>query len=82
MPQCRENAPNRVRLGRRLCLIQALANVLVAHLVAERGQLHALCEARNWCFEETEEQSRQLDRIDHALTALGLFDTRKRGHSQ
>jgi hypothetical protein len=62
--------------------VQALASVVVAHLVAKRGRLHTLCERQNWRWSETEGQSHQLDSVDHALTALGLFDTIREGDQQ
>jgi hypothetical protein len=53
-------------------LVQALARVLIAHLVAERGRLHEMCEQHSWLW--SRHLSAQLDIIDHGLTALGLFD--------
>lgn len=51
----------------------------VERLLARREAIHRHCELRGWNGKQTRRESLELDRIDWALTELGMFDTAQPG---
>lgn len=56
-------------------LIHALMRVLIRGLISRRAAIHDRCDALNWCWEDTQDESHQLEQVDHALTEVGFFNT-------